>query len=34
VQGLEVDEFARAKIDATVQELTDERAAVSALGLL
>jgi malate dehydrogenase len=34
VQGLEVGEFARAKIDATVKELTDERAAVAALGLL
>ncbi len=32
VQGLEVGEFARAKIDATVKELTDERAAVSKLG--
>jgi malate dehydrogenase len=34
VQDLEVDEFARAKIDATVKELTDERAAVSRLGLV
>ena len=33
-QGLEVGEFARAKIDATVKELTDERAAVSELGLI
>src|SRR6185295_6655403 len=28
VQGLEVGEFAQAKLDATVKELTDERAAV------
>jgi malate dehydrogenase len=34
VQGLEVGEFAQAKIDATVKELTDERAAVSELGLI
>ena len=34
VQGLEVGDFARAKIDATVKELTDERAAVSELGLV
>ncbi len=33
-QGLEVGEFARAKIDATVEELTDERAAVGELGLI
>ncbi|HVF77144.1 MAG TPA: malate dehydrogenase [Solirubrobacteraceae bacterium] len=33
-QGLEVGEFAQAKIDATVKELTDERAAVSELGLV
>ncbi|MEA2194545.1 MAG: malate dehydrogenase [Solirubrobacteraceae bacterium] len=33
-QDLEVEEFARAKIDATVKELTDERAAVSELGLI
>jgi malate dehydrogenase len=33
-QGLQVGEFAQAKIDATVKELTDERAAVSELGLL
>jgi malate dehydrogenase len=33
-QGLEIGEFARAKIDATVKELTDERAAVSELGLI
>lgn len=34
VQGLEVGEFAQAKLDATVKELTDERAAVSELGLV
>ena len=33
-QGLDVGDFARAKIDATVKELTDERAAVEQLGLL
>jgi malate dehydrogenase len=34
VQDLGVDDFAQAKIDATVKELTDERAAVSQLGLI
>ena len=34
VQGLEIGEFAQAKIDATVKELTDERSAVSELGLI
>jgi malate dehydrogenase len=34
VQGLEVGDFAQAKIDATVKELTDERAAVESLGLI
>ena len=34
VQELEVGEFAQAKIDATVKELTDERAAVGKLGLV
>ena len=34
VQGLEVGEFAQGKIDATVKELTDERAAVSELNLV
>jgi malate dehydrogenase len=34
VRGLEVGDFAQAKIEATVKELTDERAAVAALGLL
>jgi malate dehydrogenase len=33
-QGLEVGEFAQARIDATVKELIDERAAVSGLGLI
>jgi malate dehydrogenase len=33
-QGLDVDDFAQAKIDATVKELTDERAAVEKLGLI
>jgi malate dehydrogenase len=33
-QGLEVGEFAQAKIDATVAELTGERQAVSDLGLV
>src|SRR5690349_15427286 len=33
-QGSEVGEFAQAKIDATVKELTDERAAVRELGLI
>ncbi|MEA2223387.1 MAG: malate dehydrogenase [Solirubrobacteraceae bacterium] len=34
VQGLDVGEFAQGKIDATVAELTGERAAVSELGLI
>jgi len=34
VEGLEIDEFSRARIDASVAELADERAAVEALGLL
>jgi malate dehydrogenase len=34
VEGLEIGDFAQAKIDATVKELTDERAAVSELGLI
>ncbi len=33
-RGLEVGDFAQGKIDATVKELTDERAAVSDLGLV
>ncbi len=34
VQGLEVPDFSPLKIDATVKELTDEREAVSGLGLV
>ncbi len=34
VQGLEIDEFSRAKIDASVAELADERDAVKELGLI
>ena len=34
VEGLEIDEFSRARIDASAAELADERAAVEALGLL
>ena len=34
VQGLEIDAFSRARIDATVAELTEEREAVTKLGLL
>jgi malate dehydrogenase len=34
VQGLEIDEFSRARIDASVTELQEERAAVTALGLI
>ena len=34
VQGLEVDPFSRAKIDASVAELLDERKAVKELGLI
>jgi malate dehydrogenase len=34
VQGLELNEFSRAKIDASVAELIDERDAVTALGLI
>jgi malate dehydrogenase len=34
VQGLEVDEFSRGKIDASVAELVEERDAVRELGLL
>jgi malate dehydrogenase len=34
VQGLEVDEFSRARIDASVAELVGERAAVAELGLI
>jgi malate dehydrogenase len=34
VDDLEINEFSRARIDTSVAELTDERAAVKALGLL
>jgi malate dehydrogenase len=34
VQGLEIDEFSRARIDTTVAELREERDAVRALGLV
>lgn len=34
VQGLEINDFSRAKIDASVAELREEREAVSSLGLI
>jgi malate dehydrogenase len=34
VQGLEIDDFSRSKIDASVAELTDERDTVSSQGLI
>ncbi len=34
VEGLELDKFSRARIDATVNELADEREAVKQLGLI
>jgi malate dehydrogenase len=34
VQGLEIDAFSRARIDASVAELVDERNAVTELGLI
>lgn len=34
VQGLEINEFSRARIDASVKELEDERDAVKELGLI
>jgi malate dehydrogenase len=34
VQGLEIDEFSRGRIDASVKELSDERQAVQELGLV
>jgi malate dehydrogenase len=34
VQGLEINDFSRAKIDASVKELSDERDAVKHLGLI
>ncbi len=34
VQGLEIDDFSRARIDASAAELADERAAVRELQLI
>lgn len=34
VQGLEIDDFSRTKMDETAQELADEKAAVAELGLI
>jgi malate dehydrogenase len=34
VQGLEIDPFSRARIDASVAELIEERDAVRELGLI
>jgi malate dehydrogenase len=34
VQGLEINDFSRTRIDASVQELIEERDAVRALGLI
>jgi malate dehydrogenase len=34
VQGLDIDDFSRGRIDASVAELTEERDAVKALGLI
>ena len=34
VQGLDIDDYSRAKIDASVAELTDERTAIRELGLV
>ena len=34
VQGLQIDDFSRARIDASVQELAEERDAVKQLGLI
>src|SRR6202020_374580 len=34
VEGLELDEFSRARIDATVKELNDERDAITHLGII
>ena len=34
VQGLEIDDYARRKIDESVEELREERDAVRALGLI
>ena len=34
VQGLDIDDFSRARIDASAQELADERDTVQGLGLI
>ena len=34
VQGLEIDSFSRARIDASTAELAEERDAVKGLGLI
>ncbi|HST41688.1 MAG TPA: malate dehydrogenase, partial [Conexibacter sp.] len=34
VQGLEIDDFSRARIDASVNELVEEREAIRQLGLI
>jgi malate dehydrogenase len=34
VQGLEIDEFSRSRIDATAAELAEEREAIRSLGLI
>ena len=34
VQGLEIDDFSRGKMDATAKELEEERSAVQELGLI
>ena len=34
VQGLEIDDFSRGRIDASVAELAEERDAVTELGLI
>jgi malate dehydrogenase len=34
VQGLDISDYSRGKIDASTGELTDERTAVSDLGLI
>jgi malate dehydrogenase len=34
IQGVEINDFSRERIDASVQELSEERAAVKELGLI
>ena len=34
IQGVEINDFSRARIDASVKELEEERAAVRELGLI